>query len=114
MMMKCDTLLMVGTTFPYSEFLPKPGQARGVQIDHDGRMLSIRYPCEVNLQGDSRLTLKALLPMLEYKKDRSFQNMLVEDMNEWWHVLEGGRRTQPTASIRSGFSMSFRLAFPTT
>src|SRR6476660_8412997 len=88
LMMKCDTLLMVGTTFPYSEFLPKPGQARGVQIDHDGRMLSIRYPCEVNLQGDSRLTLKALIPMLEYKKDRSFQDMLVEDMNEWWHVLE--------------------------
>src|SRR5437763_12984374 len=53
MMMNCDTLLMIGSSFPYSEFLPKPGQARGVQIDIDGRMLSVRYPMEVDLIGDA-------------------------------------------------------------
>ena len=67
LMMGCDTLLMVGTSFPYSEFLPKEDQARGVQIDIDGRMLSIRFPTEVNLVGDSKETLNALLPYLSPK-----------------------------------------------
>ena len=58
---------MVGSSFPYSEFLPEEGQARGVQIDIDGRMLGIRYPMEVNLVGDSAETLRALLPLLERK-----------------------------------------------
>ena len=71
LMMNCDTLLMVGSSFPYSEFLPKPGQARGVQIDIDGRMVSIRYPMEVNLIGDSAETLRHLLPHLERKTDRA-------------------------------------------
>ena len=62
MMQGCDTLLMVGSGFPYSEWLPEPGQARGVQIDLDARMLGIRYPMEVNLAGDARDTLQALLP----------------------------------------------------
>ena len=64
MMTGCDTLLMVGSSFPYSEFLPEEGQARGVQIDIDARMLGIRYPMEVNLVGDARETLRALLPLL--------------------------------------------------
>src|SRR5699024_4077388 len=68
MMTECDTLLMVGSSFPYSEFLPEEGQARGLQIDIDGKMLGIRYPMEVNLQGDSRLTLKALLDYVDYKE----------------------------------------------
>ena len=67
MMMDCDTLLMIGSSFPYSEFLPRKGQARGVQIDLDGRMLGIRYPMEVNLIGDSAQTLRALVPLLERK-----------------------------------------------
>ena len=62
MMSECDTLLMVGSSFPYSEFLPTEGKARGVQIDIDARMLSIRYPMEVNLVGDSAETLQALIP----------------------------------------------------
>ena len=66
-MKNCDTLLMVGSAFPYSEFLPKPGSARGVQIDIKGDKLSLRYPMEVNLVGDSAATLKALLPLLEQK-----------------------------------------------
>ena len=64
MMQGCDTLLMIGSGFPYSEWLPEPGQARGVQIDIDARMLGIRYPMEVNLVGDARDTLRALLPLL--------------------------------------------------
>ena len=64
MMMGCDTLLMVGSSFPYSEFLPEEGQARGVQIDIDGKMLGIRYPMELNLIGDSAETLRELIPLL--------------------------------------------------
>ncbi|MBV9274644.1 MAG: thiamine pyrophosphate-requiring protein, partial [Verrucomicrobia bacterium] len=68
MMSECDTLLMIGSGFPYSEFLPKEGQARGVQIDIDPRYLSLRYPMEVNLVGDSAETLRALIPLLEEKQ----------------------------------------------
>src|SRR5947207_760296 len=67
LMQECDTLLMVGSSFPYSEFLPEEGSARGVQVDLDGRMVGIRYPMEVNLIGDSAETLRALLPRLEPK-----------------------------------------------
>src|SRR6201992_1091856 len=68
MMRDCDTLLMVGTTFPYSEFLPKEGQAKCVQIDLDPTILSLRYPADVALAGDAAATLKSLLPLLEQKK----------------------------------------------
>ncbi|HEX5419842.1 MAG TPA: thiamine pyrophosphate-binding protein, partial [Gammaproteobacteria bacterium] len=67
LMKGCDTFLMVGSAFPYSEFLPDPGAARGVQIDIDGTMLSLRYPMEVSMVGDSAVTLRALLPLLEQK-----------------------------------------------
>jgi pyruvate dehydrogenase (quinone) len=88
MMQDCDTLLMVGSSFPYSEFLPEEGQARGVQIDIDGRMLGIRYPMELNLVGDSALTLKALLPLLERKQDCSWQEKLEKEMASWWELIE--------------------------
>jgi pyruvate dehydrogenase (quinone) len=88
LMSRCDTLLMVGSSFPYSEFLPEDGQARGVQIDIDGRMLSIRYPMEVNLVGDSRLTLRALLPLLRERPDRGWRREIEEDVADWWRVLE--------------------------
>jgi pyruvate dehydrogenase (quinone) len=88
LMTGCDTLLMVGTSFPYSEFLPDEGQARGVQIDLDGRMLGIRYPTEVNLVGDSAETLRALLPRLEHKDDRAWQEQIEEAVTDWWRVLE--------------------------
>src|SRR5262249_21765148 len=71
LMMGCDTLLMVGSNFPYSEWLPKEGQARGVQIDLDGRMIGLRYPMDAMLIGDSKETLRALLPRLRRKEDRS-------------------------------------------
>ncbi len=88
MMMHCDTLLMVGSGFPYSEFLPKEGSARGVQIDIAPDMLSLRYPMEVNLVGDSRETLAALLPLLKQKTDRAWRDRIERDMREWWPVLE--------------------------
>jgi pyruvate dehydrogenase (quinone) len=92
MMSDCDTLLMVGSSFPYSEFLPKEGQARGVQIDIDGKMLSIRYPMEVSLVGDSRETLRTLLPLLEQKKDRSWRKKIEDGVARWWKVLEARAR----------------------
>jgi pyruvate dehydrogenase (quinone) len=88
MMSECDTLLMIGSSFPYSEFLPKEGQARGVQIDLDGRMLSLRYPMEVNLTGDSAETLRALAPLLERKEDRSWRERIEANVAEWWKTLE--------------------------
>jgi pyruvate dehydrogenase (quinone) len=88
LMAGCDTLLMVGSSFPYSEFLPKEGQARGVQIDLDGRKLSLRYPMELNLVGDSRRTLQALLPLLRRKEDRRWRDKIEADVRQWWRVLE--------------------------
>ncbi|MBU5635453.1 thiamine pyrophosphate-requiring protein [Geomonas sp. Red69] len=88
MMKECDTLLMIGSGFPYAEFLPKEGQARGVQIDISARMLGLRYPMEVNLQGDARLTLRALIPLLEQKQDRGWRDDIEKGVNEWWEVLE--------------------------
>jgi pyruvate dehydrogenase (quinone) len=88
MMRQCDTLLMVGSSFPYSEFLPEPGQARAIQIDIDGRMLSIRYPMEVNLVGDSRETLRALLPLLRRKTNRGWREEIEQGVADWWQLLE--------------------------
>jgi pyruvate dehydrogenase (quinone) len=88
LMQDCDTLLMVGSSFPYSEFLPEEGQARGVQIDIDGKMLGIRYPMEINLVGDSAETLRALIPRLERKQDRSWREKLEGEIKEWWNLME--------------------------
>ncbi len=88
MMMECDTLLMVGSSFPYSEFLPKEGQARGVQIDIDGKMLGIRYPMEINLQGDSKKTLQALIPLLRRKLKRDWRKNIEDDVDDWWKLME--------------------------
>src|SRR3954465_956530 len=88
MMNECDTLFMVGSSFPYSEFLPKEGQARGVQIDVKGRMLGIRYPMEVNLHGDSAETLRALLPHLKRKPGRSWRQKIEQEVRDWQKLLE--------------------------
>ena len=88
LMNHCDTLLMVGSSFPYSEFLPAEGQARGVQIDIDGRRLSIRYPMEVNLAGDSRETLRALLPLLHRRLDASWRREVESNVARWHQVLQ--------------------------
>ncbi|MEA2397201.1 MAG: hypothetical protein QOK25_757 [Thermoleophilaceae bacterium] len=88
MMADCDTLLMVGSNFPFADWLPEEGQARGVQIDIDGRLIGMRYPMEVALVGDSRHTLRALLPLLERKEDRSWRERIERDTERWWRVLE--------------------------
>ncbi len=88
LMQDCDALLVVGSSFPYSEFLPEEGQARAVQIDVKARMLSIRYPMDVNLHGDARATLEALIPLLEEKEDRSWRDRIEDDVATWWNVLE--------------------------
>ena len=89
MMMDCDALLLVGTSFPYVEFLPDEGQARAVQIDVKARQLGLRYPTEVNLHGDAKLTLQQLLPLLERKPDRAWREQIEQNVSRWWQVLEG-------------------------
>ena len=88
LMQDCDTLLMVGSSFPYSEFLPEPGSARGVQIDMDGTRLSLRYPMEVNVVGDSALTLAALLPLLHQKKPGHWRRSIERKVAKWWKQVE--------------------------
>jgi pyruvate dehydrogenase (quinone) len=111
MMSECDTLLMIGSSFPYSEFLPKEGQARGVQVDLDGRMLSIRYPMEVNLMGDSAETLRALIPLLVRKDDRSWRKKLEVGIVQWWKVLEARamEEADPINPQRVFWELSSRL-----
>jgi pyruvate dehydrogenase (quinone) len=88
MMKACDTFFVIGSAFPYSEFLPKPGSARGVQIDIDPANLSLRYPMEVNIAGDSGATLRKLLPLLQPKTDRSWREKIEKEVKDWWTLLE--------------------------
>jgi pyruvate dehydrogenase (quinone)/pyruvate oxidase len=93
----CDTLLIAGSSFPYIEFLPEPGRARGVQIDIDAARIGLRYPVEVGLVGDTRRTLTALLPLLEQKSDRSFLETAQRGMEKWRRLMveQGTRTDQP-------------------
>ncbi|WP_017537502.1 thiamine pyrophosphate-requiring protein [Nocardiopsis halophila] len=88
MMRDCDTLLMVGSGFPYSQYLPEYGQARGVQIDIDPAMLGLRYPFEVPLLGDARETLRELLPLLERKRHRGWRETIEQNVRRWWQVQD--------------------------
>ena len=88
MMMDCDTLLMIGSAFPYSEFLPPEGSARGVQIDISAKMISIRYPMESNLVGDSAETLRQLIPLLQRKEDRKWRERIERNIADWWKLME--------------------------
>jgi pyruvate dehydrogenase (quinone) len=98
LMNDCDTLLMIGSGFPYSEFLPKEGQARGVQIDIAPDMLSLRYPMEVNLVGDAAETLRELLPLLQPKQDTAWRETIAKNVAEWWKKLEN-RAMQPASPV---------------
>jgi pyruvate dehydrogenase (quinone) len=94
MMQGADTLLMVGTSFPYSEFLPPPGQAKAIQIDVAARNLSIRYAMDLALVGDSKDTLAELLPLLRRKEDRSWREEIEKGVTEWWQLMD--ERGQPS------------------
>jgi pyruvate dehydrogenase (quinone) len=95
----CDTLLIVGSSFPYMEFMPKPGQARAVQIDLDPVRIGLRYPVEVGLVGDSRRTLAELFPLLERNANRKFLENAQSGMEEWWKLMEE-RGTRPDKPMK--------------
>lgn len=107
----CDTLLIVGSTFPFNEFYPKPGQARGVQIDIDPGRIGLRFPAEIGLVGDSRLILQALLPLLNRKTDRSFLETAQSGMRAWWQRMEkaGSHPGKPMKPQVVAWELSKRL-----
>ena len=109
---ECDTLLMVGTSFPYIEFLPKPGQARAVQIDVDPVRIALRYPVEAGLVGDSRRTLELLLPLLHRNEDRAFLEKAQKGMKQWWELMDGhsSRMDEPMKPQVLAAELSKRLA----
>ena len=111
LMNECDTLLLVGTGFPWSEFLPEEGKVRAVQIDIEPSMLSLRYPCEVNLHGDTGETLRSLLPMIEQKDAAGWRNRIDGWMGDWWETLEARAKTaaHPVNPQRVVWEMSPRL-----
>src|SRR5439155_8833005 len=109
---ECDTLLMVGTSFPYIEFMPKPGQARAVQIELDPARIGLRYPVDVGLVGDSKRTLQALLPLLSHNGDRSFLEKAQQGMKEWWKLMEerGTRQDTPMKPQVVAWELGKRLS----
>jgi pyruvate dehydrogenase (quinone) len=88
LMSGCDTLLTVGSNFPYTQFLPEFGQARAVQIDIDAKYIGMRYPYEINLVGDAAATLRALIPLLQRKQDRSWREEIEANVERWWQTME--------------------------
>lgn len=109
---ECDTLFMIGTSFPYIEFLPRPGQARAVQIDLNPARIGLRYPVEVGLVGDSRRTLQALLPLLDQKSGRTFLAHAQKGMAEWRALMEerGTKRDQPMKPQVVAWELGKRLS----
>ena len=111
MMMGCDTLLTVGSSFPYTQFLPEFDQARGVQIDIDGKYIGMRYPYEANLVGDAAATLRALIPYLKRKQDRSWREDIEKKVARWWEVMEAEALVEadPINPMRLFHELSSRL-----
>jgi pyruvate dehydrogenase (quinone) len=111
MIQGCDTLLMIGTGFPWAEFLPPDGKARAVQIDLAPEMLGLRYPVDVNLHGDAADTLRALLPLIEHKADRAWQHGIVSNIEHWRDTLRGRAMAdaKPVNPQRVVYEMSPRL-----
>src|SRR5438132_12307885 len=108
----CDTLLMVGTSFPYIEFLPKPGQARAIQLELDPMRIGLRYPVEVGLVGDTKRTLQRLIPLLKRNKYRKFLDHAQSGMRDWWKVMEayGTRADKPMKPQVVGWELGKHLA----
>ena len=111
LMKKCDTFFMIGSSFPYSEFLPEPGSARGVQVDIDGSRLSLRYPMDVNIVGDSATTLRALLPLLKQKTDEAWTTEIESNLKLWWETLKNRAMdsAEPLNPQRVFYELSPRL-----
>jgi pyruvate dehydrogenase (quinone) len=111
MMMDCDTLLTVGSSFPYTQFLPAFDQARAVQIDIDAKYIGMRYPYEVNLVGDAAATLLALLPYLQRKQDRSWRADIEAKVARWWEVMDAEAMVEadPVNPMRLFHELSGRL-----
>ncbi len=111
MMRDCDTLLTVGSSFPYTQFMPEFGQARAVQIDLDGRFIGMRYPYEVNLVGDAAATLRALLPRLRRRTDRSWRESIEKSVDRWWSTMEAEAMVEgdPINPMRLFWELSSRL-----
>src|SRR5580698_3114266 len=111
MMMNCDTLLTVGSSFPYTQFLPAFDQARAVQIDLDAKLIGMRYPYEVNLVGDAAATLRALIPHLEHKQDRSWREDIERKVARWWEVMDAEAMVDadPVNPMRLFYELSARL-----
>ncbi|WP_103380932.1 thiamine pyrophosphate-requiring protein [Pseudonocardia dioxanivorans] len=111
LMKDADALFMIGTSFPYAEWLPEEGQAKAVEIDIDGRMIGVRYPVQANLVGDSRDTLTALLPLLRRKEDRSWRGKIEKEVEQWWRVLDD-RAHEPADPVNPqlvAYELSSRL-----
>jgi pyruvate dehydrogenase (quinone) len=111
MMRGCDTLLTIGSSFPYTQFMPEFGQARAVQIDIDGRFVGMRYPYEVNLVGDAKATLRALLPRLRRRTDRSWRETIEKNVDTWWSTMEAEAMVDgdPVNPMRLFWELSARL-----
>jgi pyruvate dehydrogenase (quinone) len=111
LMMGCDTLLTVGSNFPYTQFLPEFGQARGIQIDRSGKWIGMRYPYELNVVGDAKATLQALIPLLTRKDDRTWRDEIEADVADWWNTVERRAMTDanPVNPMRIFHELSKRL-----
>jgi pyruvate dehydrogenase (quinone) len=111
MMMNCDTLLTVGSSFPYTQFLPEFDRARAVQIDIDGKYIGMRYPYEVNLVGDAAATLRALIPQLKRKQDRAWREDIEKNVARWWEVMDAEALVEadPINPMRLFHELSHRL-----
>ena len=112
-MMDCDTLLTVGSNFPYTQFLPNLDQARAIQIDRDGQVIGMRYPYELNLVADAKATLQALIPLLERKDDRSWRDTVEKNVAGWWNTMQRQAMTdsdprQPACGFLGAQSSSCR------
>ncbi|MDP5181672.1 thiamine pyrophosphate-requiring protein [Blastococcus sp. BMG 814] len=111
MMMGCDTLLTVGSNFPYTQFMPELDQARAIQIDRSGSWIGMRYPYELNVVGDSKATLQALIPLLQRKSDRSWRQGIEDGVADWWQTMERRALTDadPVNPMRIVHELSERL-----
>ncbi len=111
MMMGCDTLLIVGSNFPYTQFMPQFGQARAIHIDIDGTLIGMRYPTELNMVADAATALDALIPLLQRKQDRSWQEKIEKNVTRWWGTMERQAMlsAKPVNPMRNAWELSERL-----